>query len=285
MFVLGLAAALLAAVLFNVGIALQGLEARAAPASLGLRLSLLGRLLRRPRWILGLILGIAGIGPQVLALATAPFIVVQTALATGLLLLLVLGVRAFGEHVGPLEIVGVAAIIGGVGLVSWGAPAHTEAHRGGAAVIAVVAALSVVGVLPFLVRGTRLDTGMGAIVASGCGFGATNVATKLMSDDVGLRHWTSAAAWAIVGLIMGVVATLTGMTAFQRRDATTVVPVSTAVQTFLPIVLEPFFLREHWASADYGGGPIAAGVVVALLGAVLVSRTRAVSNLAAAAQR
>src|SRR5437588_5613081 len=131
MFVLGLAAALLAAVLFNVGIALQGLEARAAPASLGLRLSLLGRLLRRPRWILGLILGIAGIGPQVLALATAPFIVVQTALATGLLLLLVLGVRAFGEHVGPLEIVGVAAIIGGVGLVSWGAPAHTEAHRGG----------------------------------------------------------------------------------------------------------------------------------------------------------
>jgi len=285
MFVLGLAAALLAAVLFNVGIALQGLEARAAPASLGLRLSLLGRLLRRPRWILGLILGIAGIGPQVLALATAPFIVVQTALATGLLLLLVLGVRAFGEHVGPLEIVGVAAIIGGVGLVSWGAPAHTEAHRGGAAVIAVVAALSVVGVLPFLVRGTRLDTGMGAIVASGCGFGATNVATKLMSDDVGLRHWTSAAAWAIVGLIMGVVATLTGMTAFQRRDATTVVPVSTAVQTFLPIVLEPFFLREHWASADYGRGPIAAGVVVALLGAVLVSRTRAVSNLAAAAQR
>ena len=49
------------------------------------------------------------------------------------------------------------------------------------------------------------------------------------------------------------------MTAFQRLAATVVVPVSTAVQTFLPIVLEPFFLREHWSSASYGGGPIIGG--------------------------
>jgi len=285
MFVLGLVSALLASVLFNVGIALQGLEARATPSTFGLRLSLLGRLLRRPRWILGLVLGIVGIGPQVLALATAPFVVVQTALAVGLLLLLVLGVRAFGEHVGPAEVIGVGGIIVGVGLVSWGAPPHTEIHRSGAAVIGVVAGLSFVGVLPFFVRGTRLDTGMGVILASGCGFGATNVATKLMSDDIGLHHWTNAVAWAVVGVIMGIAATVTGMSAFQRCNATTVVPVSTAVQIFLPIVLEPFFLREHWTAAAYGGAPIGAGIVLALLGSVLVSRTRAVSELASAPQR
>jgi hypothetical protein len=71
------------------------------------------------------------------------------------------------------------------------------------------------------------------------------------------------------------------MTAFQRRAATTVVPISTSVQTFLPIVLEPLFLREHWGSVDYYGAPIAAGLLIALAGNVLISGTRAVSEVIA----
>src|SRR5437660_10570093 len=88
----GLTAALVASVLFNVGIALQGIEARSAPPNLGHRASLLVLLLRRRRWLLGWLLGIVGIGPQVLALAEAPFVLVQPALAVGLLVLLFLGV-------------------------------------------------------------------------------------------------------------------------------------------------------------------------------------------------
>jgi len=283
MFAFGLGAALLASALFNVGIALQGLEARAAPTRLGLRLGLLARLLRRPRWILGLILGLVGIGPQVVALAEAPFVVVQPALAVGLLLLLLLGAKLFHERVGAGEVIGVVAIIGGLALVAWGAPPHSEIHRGGTAVIAVVAALAVLAVAPFRLRGTRFDFAMGTIVASGCGFGASNIATKLLSDDVGAGHWANAGLWAVAGLATGVAATLTGMTAFQRRAATTVVPVSTSVQTFLPIVLEPLFLREHWSSANLDGATIGAGLIVALVGTTLVSRARAVSDLIAGA--
>ncbi len=284
MFALGLAAALVASALFNVGIALQGIEARSAPKKLGLRVGLLTRLFRRKRWVLGWVLGVVGIAPQVLAFADAPFVVVQTALASGLLILLVIGSRLFGEHVGWVEIVGVSAIIGGVALVAWGAPPHVEAHRTGIAVIAVAAGLTTAGFFPFVVRGTFLDTGMGAIVASGAGFAASNVATKLLADDIGSGHYFNAIAWAIVGLISGIAATITGMTAFQRRRATTVVPVSTAVQTFLPILLEPFFLREHWASADFDGAPIGLGLLIALVGTIVVSRTRAVSELSEATQ-
>ena len=283
-FAIGLGAALVASVFFNVGIALQGIEARTAPRRLGLSLSLLTRLLRRPRWVAGWALGTLGIGPQVLALAEAPFVVVQPALAVGLLILLVLGARTFHERVGILEVLGVLAIIGGVALVATGAPSHTETHRGVAAVVGVVGALSACSLVPFATRGTRLDTGILANVASGCGFATSNIATKLMSDDVGRGHYLPSALWAAVLLITGVAATVTGMTAFQRLRATTVVPVNTAVQTFLPIVLEPLFLRERWASAEFGGAPIAVGVVAALLGAILVTRTRAVSELAAGAQ-
>jgi drug/metabolite transporter (DMT)-like permease len=284
-FALGLAAALFASVLFNVGIALQGLEARDAPSSLGLRVGLLTRLLRSPRWLVGWVLGIVGIGPQVLALAYAPFVVVQPALASGLLVLLFLGARTFKERVTHWEIAGVFAIIGGVTLVAWGAPPHVEAHRAGTYVIAVVAALSLGGLAPFAVRGTRFDTGMLSIVASGFGFGATNIATKLMSDDIGSGELGNAAAWAAVGVAMGVAATITGMTAFQRRRATTVVPVSTAVQTFLPLLLEPLFLRERFGATVFYGVPIAAGLLVALAGTVVVARNEGVGRLASGAQK
>jgi drug/metabolite transporter (DMT)-like permease len=212
-YALGLIAALVASALFNVGVALQALEARETPRLLSLRLSLLGRLLRRPLWLLGLGLGALGLVPQIVAFAYAPFEVVQPALAPGLLLLLVLGARTLHETVGPTEVVGVLAIIAGIALVSWGAPPHSEAHRGGFEVIAVVAALCAGGLVPFAVRGTRLDSAVLVIAASGFGFAAGDVATKLMSDDVGLRHWPNAVAWAAVALGMGVAATLTGMTA------------------------------------------------------------------------
>src|SRR5262249_49020547 len=149
--------------------------------------------------------------PQALAYAKAPFVIVQPVLAVGLLLVLVLGSWILGEPVGRRELVGVLAIIGGGALVAWGAPPHSELHRGPGAAIAVFAALSAIGLAPFLVRGTRLDTGMLLIVATGCGFGATNVATKLVGDDYNAAHWANAAVWALVGLGMGLAATIVNM--------------------------------------------------------------------------
>lgn len=242
------------------------------------------RLLRRPRWLLGQVLGTFGIAPQVYALTLAPFVVVQPLLAVGLLLLLAIAARVFDESVGAAGITGVLAIIGGVTLVAWGAPAHSEAHRGGLVLIAVAASLTAISLLPFVLQRTGWDSATVIMVASGAGFAGTNIATKLLSDDVGLRHWAPAAFWGAVGLFLGVAATITGMTAFRRRRATIVVPFTTSVQTFLPLLLEPLFLREHWSSAAFGGIPIVVGVVVALVGTVLITRTDAVAELAAGGQ-
>ena len=85
---------------------------------------------------------------------------------------------------------------------------------------------------------------------------ATNVATKLLGDDFNSGHYRQATVWGLAALAIGFAATLVNMTAFQRRPATIVVPVSTAVQTFLPIVLEPLFLVEHWGSAGFDGAAV-----------------------------
>src|SRR5436305_11684479 len=129
--VVGAGSAVAASVLFNAGLVLQALEARREPVELGLRLRLVLVLVRRWRWTLGLLLGLAGVGPQVLALSLAPFAVVQPALTVGLLLVLAVGLRTFRERVDTGLWLGVAAIIGAAPVGAFAVPAHAEPQRGG----------------------------------------------------------------------------------------------------------------------------------------------------------
>jgi drug/metabolite transporter (DMT)-like permease len=276
---LGLLAGLLASVLFNLGVALQALEARRTPAEEGLRLSLLEHLLRRPIWVLGLALGGFGVILEVVAFANAPFVVIEPLLAAGLLVLLAFGIRELGERPDRETLVGVLAIVLGTVFIAWGAPEHSEEHRGPVTVVVVMAALVVVSLVPFALRGGRHDTAMRANVGSACGFAATNVATKLMADDLGGGHLGQALAWVGVAGFAGITATISGMTALQRRPATTMVPISSAIQTFLPIALEPLFLTENWHSAELDGWMLLGGLLVMLVGTVMVARTRSVAAM------
>jgi uncharacterized membrane protein len=280
-YLLGLLAALGAGVLFNVGSALQALDAREAPADDSMRLRLVAKLARRRRWIAGLLLGAAGVGLQILAFAHAPFVVVVPALSVGLVALLAIGTRVLGERASRAELVGVAAIGCGIALLGVGAPAHNEELRSLAAGISVFGVLGVLALAPFVLRGTRLDTAMAVIVASALGFGATNIATKLLTDEGAASHWAAAAAWGAVGLALGVAATVSEMTALQRRRATTVIPISFGLQTFLPVLIEPLYLRERWDTAALVGIPLALGLALVLAGSVALTRARSVSELAA----
>jgi drug/metabolite transporter (DMT)-like permease len=279
----GLIAGIAASVLFNLGIALQAIEARRAPAGLALRASLIWDLLHRPRWVVGLGVEWVGVPLEILAFAWAPFVVVQPLLACGLLVLLAVAGRLLGERPSRDALLGVGLVIVGIGLIAWGAPGQQDTHRGAGAVIAVVAGLVLASFVPFALRGRRLDTAMTAVLGSACGFAATNVAMKLMADDFGNDHFLQAGSWVAVAAIAGFGATVTGMTALQRAPATTVIPISTAVQTFLPVALEPLFLRESFRDASLEGVPLLIGIAVMLVGIVVLARTRHVSRLAAGA--
>ncbi len=65
-----------------------------------------GGLVRRARWLLGTGLSMLGWPLQVVALLLAPLVVVQPALAVGLLVLLFLAERMLGEHAGRNEHLG-----------------------------------------------------------------------------------------------------------------------------------------------------------------------------------
>lgn len=277
----GIAAAVAASALFNVGVVLQALDAREAPKSEGLRLSLLARLLTRKRWVVGFLMGLAGWGVQILALAWAPFVIVQPVLAAGLLLLLFLGPRMLDERVGKSELAGVAAITIGIGLLAWGSPDQIETIRGNVSAVSVLAVLALVSLIPFALRGRRWDSAVFVIVASSLGFCAVNIATKLLSDSLGAGAWLMAGIWVAVVISTGIAALVSEMTALQRRRATFVVPLAFAIQTFLPVMLEPIYLVERWGTAAFDGVPLIAGLLLVLAGGIAVARTRAVSVLTA----
>ena len=87
---LGIVAAIGASVFYSLGIALQAMDAKEAPHEEHLRLALVWGLVRRGRWMLGTGLSILGWPLQVIALLLAPLVVVQPALAAGLLVLVFL---------------------------------------------------------------------------------------------------------------------------------------------------------------------------------------------------
>ena len=95
------------------------MDAKEAPHEEHLRLALAWRLVRRARWLLGTGLSILGWPLQLVALLLAPLVVVQPALAAGLLVLMFLAQRMLGEHAGRNEHLAMAAIV--IGVVGAGA--------------------------------------------------------------------------------------------------------------------------------------------------------------------
>src|SRR3954452_7731251 len=140
--VAGVALAAVASVLFNLAIVIQAREAREVHQDPGVQVGLLIRLLRRPRWLLGTLLGLLAFPLQTIALLWAPLTAVQPADAAGLLVLLFLGARLLHERVGRREIVAVACIAVGIVVLTIAAPKRQVTQVDGTDVLLPMAAIA-----------------------------------------------------------------------------------------------------------------------------------------------
>jgi drug/metabolite transporter (DMT)-like permease len=280
--VLGLLLACVASALFAVGVSIQALDARNAPAEHGLRVSLLRRLVRRPRWLFGTWLAASGWPFHLVALLFAPLTVVQPALASGLLLLLALGDRMLDERVGPREIVGVVAIIAGVGGMALAAPGHVSSHAGADRIGPALGLLALVAASPYLLRGRAIASSMAVPVAAGCAFAFTGIASKLVADFISDGSTLPMIGWLFAIGAMAVVGLLSEMSALQSRPATQVAPIVFTVQITLPVVLAPVLGGESWSGTPLGGGVLVVFLAAVAAGAWILGSTRAVSGLVGA---
>jgi drug/metabolite transporter (DMT)-like permease len=276
----GLLAALLAAALASGGLIIQALDAREQHHRHGLRLSLLGRLVRTPRWVIGTILGYLAFPFQLLALRHVPLIVVQPVQAAGLLLMLAVGARVLGERIERGAILGVAGVMVGLAVLSWGSPSGTDTPVTPGALGGATAGLLLISACPYAFRGCGRTI---LVLCAGIGFAATNLAVKGFSDALAAGASLHLLAYLACAALSSTLAILSQMTAFQRYRAVDVAPVTFAVPVFLPVALGAVILNEHWRTAAFAGAPFAAGVVLLAVATIMLTRSAPVARLSAQA--
>jgi drug/metabolite transporter (DMT)-like permease len=277
--VFGMLLAFTASALFNVAVAVQALDARTLAAEHSLRLSLLGQLLRRRRWRIGMGLALAGWPFHAAALLLAPLSAVQPALAAGLLILLVAASRLLGERVGRRELAGVLAIVAGEAGLAWAAPHRSASHSHGAGLVVALIVLGAVALLPYVYRQRRAVVGLPSVMSAGVAFALSGFVTKLVSDDVSGGAWFSAWLWADLVGAAAVIGVLSENTALQTRPASQVAPLVFSAQTVLPVLLAPLLGGEHWGKTPLGGGALLISLAGLMVGVVLLATSRAVDAL------
>jgi drug/metabolite transporter (DMT)-like permease len=273
---LGILCAIGASVLYNTSIALQAMEARQVPGEYSLRVSLIGRLVRNRKWLGATVLGLVGWPLEIVALLFAPLTVVQPCLASGLVVLLWLGVTRLGERPGRREYAAVAAIVAGVAGVAWAAPDRTTAHAGSWAIALSLALVALPIFAPYLMRGRASAVGTLAVVSAGFGYAWTAIASKLLTDELAAGTLLVAIVWLATAAASEGLALLSEMSALQRRAATQVAPVMFAVQVLVPVILAPLIFEEKWSTTPLDGVALVAFVLVALAGVVLLAGSKAV---------
>jgi drug/metabolite transporter (DMT)-like permease len=279
---LGFALALGAACCYETGYALQAIEARRAPTEKALRPSLMTYLVQRPLWVGATALSLLGWPLQIIALAHAPLTLVQPVLALGLLLLLVLGVRILGEHVGPREIAAVVLIIASVGVFAWAAPREPgEVERSAGLVIALVI-LAVVTVLPYAIGllGHRQYPMLLLVASAGAADGMAAFVAKIVAQDASEGALLAVVAWAALVASVVIVGVVSESTALQRFAATRVAPTVLVMQIVIPVVLAPLVGGESWSGTPLGGAVLAVALVAVAAGAGLLASSPAVAQLA-----
>jgi len=279
---LGALAAATASSLFSVGLVLQAGEARHVPLSSALRLSLIFELARRPRWLLGGVVILVGFGFHVAALSAAPLTVVQPALAAGLLVLMVVGLRDPEERARMRDFAGLAAIIAGVVALTFTTPDRATGDDDPESIAFALAALGAAVLIPQVLtvvglRGRR-DRGLLVTFGAGAAYAMTGLTTKLFTDNLTADDWPAAVFWLALTALVAVIAVLDQTAALQRRTVVEVGPIVYVVPVVVPVLLAPALVGEGWSGAPHGVAPLLLSLAVVCVGAAVLASSSTVAS-------
>lgn len=263
----GLVCALGSAAVFGVAAVAQAYAVRALPASSGLRRFVRAAVGSWP--LLGVVAAyLLGFALHAVALWLLPLYLAQASLAASFPITAIVSARALGERLGARGWLAVAAVAAGLALLasSAGAVDHAASPRTLAAVGAVWLIVLVAGA-PLVRR-----AGAGTLGAwSGVGYAGSAVTTR----GLGPADLPAAAAALAVVAALGLVAFWLYSVALARTDVAASTAPLIVVQTCVPALLGVWWLGD--TVRDGGWPALAAGMALALAGAVHLARDRDVA--------
>jgi drug/metabolite transporter (DMT)-like permease len=271
-----IALSVLTALCYALSNVLELMEAEQLPDAYALKLSLVGRLARRPRWLLGMACDVVGYVAQAAALALAAVAFVMPIVASGIIVALLLG--AFLMHRSVRTTDWIAAVVLTIGLAAF---LHEVAPTGGDDLASasrwVIAGPSLavgIGVCLLCAHGVHGPL-RGALlgIAAGILFGVAAVLTKALVFYLGdglfawVDHWEpyALAVASIGGLVIAQSALQTGELGAAVGASEALIPITAAA-------LGLGILDERIDAQGIGWVIVASSVVAIVWGIVQLAR-------------
>jgi len=247
---------------------LEMLEAEQVPDEYAMKLGLVTRLIKRPRWLLGLGSDFLGYICQALALGLAAVVFVEPILASGILMALLLGAAFTHRPIQRSDWAAAAILAGGLATFLYEV-SPTGGRNVGPHDRWLVAGPITIALIGLCMAGGRASAGARRAaffgVAAGLAFGVTAILTKTLMHYFGdgvfawVNHWEpyALAASAIGGVVIAQSALQTGALGAAVGATEATGPISSAV---LGLVL----LDEH-VQTHNGTEALLVGVSVAAI--------------------
>jgi len=275
----GTALAVAAATMFGLGTVLQAEVAAAAPAADALRVRLLVRLARSPRWLVGAVATLIGWSLQVAALLLAPVTVVQPALAFTVVAVVVLAWAMTDERLGRRETAAACVLAAGIGGVAALSPSRSAGHAAAGPLVAVIVVLAIAGAAP-LVHRRSVWVARLLPVSAGAAFALSAITTKLLTN-AGTDAPAAAAAWLVATALASATGGIDELSALRTAGPATVAPLVLATQTLIPVALAPALFGETWPESAGRRLGLAVAIAAVAGGAIMLGRARRFASVVA----
>jgi drug/metabolite transporter (DMT)-like permease len=248
------------AFLYALSNVLELTEAEKVPDEYALRVGLMTRLVRRPRWLLGLLSDVFGYICQAAALALAAVVFVEPILALAIVFSLILGAAMTHRRLRLADWFSAVVLSAGLALFLYEVSArggHDFTPTDRAVIAGPVVAAVIIACIAFAsrMRGAPRAALLG--VAAGISFGVAAVLTKGVVHYLGqgvfawVPHWESyaLALASIGGVIIGQSAFQTGALAASVGATESTAPISAAILGLVLLDERVFFNNAFEVSA------------------------------------
>jgi len=269
--------ALLSALAFSAGIALQSRAALQVPDELAATPSLLARLIRSPLWLMGILGDVSGYGLQATALHHGSLILVQPLLTTSLLFTLMITASWNHESITPSEWGAVLLALTGLA-VFLAVAAPTDRSSATATteswLLCTLSVVVIIGVA--LATGLRSHgTSRAALLAVAAGFAEAYMASLAKAFSAALDRGIPGvfATWTPYAVVAaGITALLLISTAYQAGHPTVALPIIIVLDPLIACAIGLTLFGEHITITGESSPAIVLSIIGMMTGLLLLSR-------------
>jgi drug/metabolite transporter (DMT)-like permease len=281
----GVAAAVVAGCLYNLAVVVQKSQAELV-AETGV--AILGPLMARPLWLLGVALQVLGLVFHGFALTEAPVTIVQPIIASGIAFLVVFAALILRERPSARELFGMLLAVSGVSLlaVRIHGPAALAPLDADDFAYAVASAAALAALLLAFGRSRRVaSTGVRAALvgtAAGVGQGMSDAMNRLAGAWFEPHGWVPP-TWVLCAALVllfgfGFQGFIAAQNAFQRYRANTVVPCIVSAQLFVPVAMAIILYGQPGPRDGEDAGVWTLGLLLTFAGIVWLARAPGVER-------